>query len=268
VLGASSGTGAAIARALAREPGLNVFGVHRGNHPEEAEALQAAIRGADRQVHLRVADAGTPAGAAEGAAELLAVAGPRSVSVFVHSIANASVGVLSTPVASRLHPRQLQKTMESMATSFVYWVQEMLSLALFAPSALILGLSNPMEDQVVTGTAAIASAKAALGVYVRHLARELGPLGHRVNLLKFGAVITPAVRRTFGEERLDRLTEVLHRAIPAGRLSTADEVAAFVSVLAGPSARWFNGATIDFTGAEAQGFFDTLLSEHSPTRKE
>ena len=36
ILGASTGSGAAIARAVARDPGLHVFGVHRGHFPDEA----------------------------------------------------------------------------------------------------------------------------------------------------------------------------------------------------------------------------------------
>ena len=40
ILGASSGSGAAIARAVAQDPGLNIFGVHRGNYPDMAEALE------------------------------------------------------------------------------------------------------------------------------------------------------------------------------------------------------------------------------------
>jgi hypothetical protein len=30
-------------------------------------------------------------------------------------------------------------------------------------------------------------------------------------------------------------------------------------VLAGDDARWFNGATIDFTGAQTQSLFDALV---------
>ena len=43
VLGTSIGTGAAVARALARDPGLDVFGVHRGNHGSEAGLLGCEV---------------------------------------------------------------------------------------------------------------------------------------------------------------------------------------------------------------------------------
>ena len=54
VLGVSSGTGAAIARAAARE-GFNVFGVHRGHYMEQAQALTAEIQRLGRRIHLALA---------------------------------------------------------------------------------------------------------------------------------------------------------------------------------------------------------------------
>ncbi|MCC6552237.1 MAG: SDR family oxidoreductase [Polyangiaceae bacterium] len=258
VLGASCGTGAAIARAVARDPGLHVFGVHRGNHPEGALDVTRAVEAAGRRAHLRRAEAGTAEAAAEGADALLDAAGPRSVHLFVHSIASASVGCLASGDAAQLHPKQFQKTLDAMASSFVYWTQELLARDLLAPGARLLGLSNPMVDTVTRGTPLIAASKAALEIYVRHLAHELGPRGYRVNLLKFGAVITPALERTFGP-RLGALRRVLRRAIPAGRTATAEEIARFVSILAGEGASWFNGATIDFTGGESQALMDALL---------
>ena len=264
ILGASSGTGAAIARAVARDPGLHVFGVHRGNHPASALAVAEDVEAAGRRAHLRRADAGTAEGAAEGAEALLHAAGPRSVHLFVHSIADASIGRLASGDARQLHPKQFQKTLDAMASSFVYWTQELLARDLLGPGARLLGLSNPMVDTVVRDTALIAAAKAALEIYVRHLARELGPRGHRVNLLKFGAVLTPALERTFGP-RLGALRGVLRRVIPAGRTATLEEVARVVSMLAGDGGAWFNGATIDFTGGESQALMDALLS---PDEKE
>lgn len=70
---------------------------------------------------------------------------------------------------------------------------------------------------------------------------ELGPLGHRVNLLQYGVVLTPAVERTFDDhvEKLERIT---------ARIS-----------LAGEDGGWFNGAVIDVTGGEFQSLYDALI---------
>ncbi len=259
ILGASVGTGAAIAREVARRPGLDVFGMHRGFHPEEAQAVARDVEAAGRRCVMLQGDAGTHPGACSGADALLAAAGPRSVKLFVHSLANASLGSLVRPGDAQVSPAQVAKTFDSMAHSFVYWAQELTRRDLLAPGAQVLGLSNPLVDSLVRNGGLITATKAALEVYVRHLAYELGPLGHRVNLLKFGAVVTAAMGTTFSGEAGEALRDVLPRIIPAGRLCTVEEVARFVAVLAGDDARWFNGATIDFTGGQTQSLFDALV---------
>jgi 3-oxoacyl-[acyl-carrier protein] reductase len=261
ILGVTGGSGAAIARAVAQDPGLDVFGVHRGNWTESARAVEQAVDGAGRRCEMLLADASNAQAAQSGAELVRERLGPASISLLVHAIANASVGRLTGEGDDRLYPRRLEKTFNAMAHSFVYWTQALLDQGLLAPQARLLGLSNPMDDAVVRGTAAIAASKAALGAYVRHLAHELGPRGICVNLLKFGAVTTRAVGRTFGADGMLRLQRAVEGAIPARRLCTADEVGQFVSVLAGPRGAWFNGATIDFTGGEFQGLMTALLEK-------
>jgi NAD(P)-dependent dehydrogenase (short-subunit alcohol dehydrogenase family) len=160
----------------------------------------------------------------------------------------------------RLEPRHFQKTFDSMAHSFVYWAQELARRDLLAPEARLIGLSNTAGDVVMRGTGLISAVKAALAVYVKHLAHELGPAGHRVNLLKFSAVATPAVRRTFGDERFARLQGLLEATTPARRMCTVEEVAHLVTLLTAELS-WFNGATIDFTGSEFQGVIDVLVGD-------
>lgn len=247
VLGVSTGTGAAVARALARDPGLHIFGVHRGKKPTDAEAVAADVRSFGRDAHFRVGSAASAEAAAEGADELLALAGPRSVRFFVHSIANASLGALAEGPRV-VEPWQVVKTFESMAHSFVYWAQALHSRDLLAPSARLLALGNPITDSLADDLGVIAASKAALEVYVRQLAIELGPLGHRVNLLKFGLVDTRASQVAFTPEHWPAVRDLAARVTPARRLCTVEEVARFCSVLAGPDGEWFNGATIDFTG--------------------
>jgi len=257
VLGASSGTGASVGRALARDPGLHVYGVHRGNHPAGAAALADAVRAEGRQCLLDVADAAPPETADALCLSLRERIGPRGVRFFVHSIANASVSRLA--IDRPVHPKQVQKTFDSMAHSFLWWSQALLRHELLAPGARLLALSNPMVGQVLRGTAVIAASKAALAVYVRHLAAELGPLGYRVNTLTFGAVMTHALRTTIGRDDAPRFQATVARAVPARRLADVDEVARVVSFLAGDAAEFFNGADIDFTGGETSALLDRLV---------
>lgn len=267
ILGVSSGTGAAVARSLAKDPGLDVFGVHRGHYQADADALRDELRASGTRAELVVADAGTAEAPAALAASLEQLAGKRRVKVLVHSIANASLGRLVTGKGDWLGPKQLDKTMTSMASSFVYWTQELVRRDLLAPDARIIGLTNTLDDSLVEGCAAIAAAKAALEAYARALAIELGPLGHRVNLLKFSAVITAALRRVFGDAGAEITARVHADLNPAGRVCTIEEVGDFVSVLAGPKTAWMNGATIDFTGGTTLRWADVVVRYHRALAK-
>lgn len=259
VLGATSGAGEAIARLTTSRPGLHVFGVHRGNHAEAAAALEAQGAALGRRVHLRRAEGGTAEAAEAGAEELLAIAGPGSVRLFVHAIANASVG-LFLHGDPWLRPDQIERTFASMAHSFVWWTQALQRRDLLDPAgARLLGLTSPLGESIIRNVGAISAAKAALEVYVRHLAFELGPRGHRVNLLKYGATRTTALGRVLPEAKLNHLESQLRRMTPAHRACTVEDVARFVAVLAGDDAAWFNGATIDFTGGEVQSLYDLVL---------
>ncbi len=257
VLGVSVGTGAAVACALARDPGLNVFGIHRGNHAEDAEDVRRQVEAAGRRCYLHVGEAGTAEATAACCDEVARVCGAGGVKMLLHSIANASVGRFLG--RQPFEAWQYAKTFDSMAHSFVYWTQELLARDLLAPEARILGLTNPLTLTPLTGCGLIAAAKSALETYARYLAIELGPLGHRVNVLNFGAAETTAARVAL--DGLDPLRPIIEAATPAGRLVSLEEVARFVSVLAGDAGAWFNGAVIDFTGGEPFGYYDAAARQ-------
>jgi NAD(P)-dependent dehydrogenase (short-subunit alcohol dehydrogenase family) len=258
ILGVSSGTGAAIARAVARQAGLDVFGMHRGNHQEEADALARDLVAAGARAELTCGDAAVVETAAAGTQQLRDLAGPGSVRLFVHSLADASLGSFVTGRAP-FHPRQFEKTFRTMAHSFVFWAQQLVAQDLLAPGACLLALSNPFVDTVTGAFGMVSAAKAALEIYIRHLAFELGPRGIRVNLLKFGLVETPAVRRGMTDEEWTRIVQRVSAIGPYGRIATVDEVARFVPHLLGDDAHWLNGATIDFTGAQAQSLLNYVF---------
>jgi NAD(P)-dependent dehydrogenase (short-subunit alcohol dehydrogenase family) len=260
ILGATSGAGAAIAKALARAPGLHVLGIHRGNHPQGVDEVTAAVAAAGRECRWLLADAGKPELIADEADTILQLIGPKSIQIVVHSIANASVGMLASgPESAWIHPKQISKTFDSMAHSFVYWTQAVLRRELLAPRARLLALDNAINESLLGNLSVIAASKAALETYIRHLAMELGPAGYRVNALKFGTVESAALQWIFPTEVWDRVKAVHDRMFPAGRMNTMDEVAAFVSVLADEPGYWFNSAIIDFTGGQMHSVYQTLM---------
>lgn len=262
VLGGSTGIGALIAERFADVPGLNVLGLHRGNWPDDAAALAARIETRGVACEMHVADASCWETAEATADRLLEAHGPGSVKALVHSIASASVGVFTG--SDRVHPRQIQATFERMSHSLVYWAQAFESRGLLAPSASIVGLTNLMPDAVVRGAGLVAATKAALEIYMRYLSFELAPRGHRVNLVKFGLVVTPAVRQTFPDDRIELLEATMKRATFSRQLTEPEDVARFVSWLVSDEGRVFNGSTIDLTCGEGLSFFDSLIyPEHA-----
>jgi NAD(P)-dependent dehydrogenase (short-subunit alcohol dehydrogenase family) len=256
ILGASAGSGAAIARAVVRDPGLHVFGIHRGHHAELAQVLEQDLRGTGRRMVMHVGDAGRPDGVRSCAEALAAAAGPKSVGLVVHAISGASLGHFLPTHGDAFQQRHVEKTFDYMAHSFPYWAQILHERDLLAPGTRLLGLTNLLHDSIIHDCGLIAAAKAALEMYVRYLAVELGPLGHRVNLLKFGTLMTPALARMLGPERRARLEARYSEMIPAGRLLGPEDLGRVVSFLAREESEWFNGATIDFTGGMALRLLD------------
>ena len=257
VLGASTGVGALIAERYAKDNGLSVWGLHRGNWPEDAAALAARIEHVGPRCVMQQADARSMETAEAVCDQLLEQLGPRSIKALTHSIASASVGVLTGP--ERVHAKQISATFERMAHSLVYWVQALESRELLAPGASIIALTNLMTETVVRGAALIAASKAALHTYVRHLAFELAPQGHKVNLVKFGLVVTPAVHQTFPEEKIQHLEATMARATFSRKLVDPDDVARIVAWLATDAAAVFNGVEIDLTAGEGRSFMDALI---------
>jgi 3-oxoacyl-[acyl-carrier protein] reductase len=108
---------------------------------------------------------------------------------------------------------------------------------------VIVNVSSINALRGYRGVAVYGAAKAGLDGLTRGLARELGPLGIRVNSVApgwFASELSAGVT----EHNLGRVL----RRTPLGRLGTADEVAAAVLFLASPAAAFITGQTITVDG--------------------
>ena len=90
-----------------------------------------------------------------------------------------------------------------------------------------------------------ATAKGALTLMVKAMAREFTPKGITINGVAPGMVCTP-----FNEDKLSQpeWLKYYQDRIPVGRISTAHEVAYAVAFLASEKARFITGAIVDVTG--------------------
>jgi len=104
--------------------------------------------------------------------------------------------------------------------------------------------------RTASGHAALdySAAKAAVGGLTRRAAVELAPAGITVNMVAPGTVMTPRIS-VLHRERM----EAIAKAMPVGRLGTAEEIAHAVWYLCTPGAAFTTGATLDVNGGRWMG---------------
>ena len=94
---------------------------------------------------------------------------------------------------------------------------------------------------------AYTAAKSGLAGLNRHLAKELGPFGVRVNAVAPGIIASERVQAKFGTYT-EAERGAINARIPLGRIGTVEEVASVVAFLASPAASYVHGALIDING--------------------
>ena len=252
VLGASSGFGGATALALAGA-GLDVFGVHldrRATLPS-AERVIAGIEALGRRAvffNVNAADDEKRRHVLEALAARIAEDGGGSVCVLMHSLAFGSLNPLVGGEGTRIATAsQLTMTLDVMAQSLVYWVQDALARGLLVRGSRVVAMTSAGGSRVWPNYGAVSAAKAALEAYVRQLAVELGPQGITVNAVRAGVTDTPALRKIPGGEWM---TQHAAARNPSGRLTTTDDVAQAIAMLAGPESQWITGTVIGVDGGE------------------
>jgi len=253
VLGASSGFGEAISLALARA-GRNVFGVHldRKATLPNVERIQADVQAAGgRSVFFNV-NAAAPEKRAEVLAEVKRVLAdqgdPAGVDVLLHSLAFGALKPFVTETAADAITRaQVDMTLDVMAHSLVYWVQDVMQAGLMGPGSHVFAMTSAGGHRIWPSYGAVSAAKAALESHCRQLAVELVPKRIAVNAVRAGVTDTPALRKIPGNDRMIDHCLAIH---PAKRLTTPADVAGVVVALARPETTWLTGNVLGVDGCE------------------
>jgi NAD(P)-dependent dehydrogenase (short-subunit alcohol dehydrogenase family) len=119
-------------------------------------------------------------------------------------------------------------------------------LPLLADGGRILNVSTGLTRFTMPGYAAYATAKGAIEVLSRYLAKELAPRGITVNTIAPGAIATDfgggAVRDDAG------LQQMIAGMTALGRVGEADDVGAAVAMLLSPDSGWITGQRIEISG--------------------
>jgi NAD(P)-dependent dehydrogenase (short-subunit alcohol dehydrogenase family) len=111
----------------------------------------------------------------------------------------------------------------------------------------IINITSVHETQPRVGAGAYCAAKGGLGMLTRVMAQELGEHGITVNAVAPGEIATAMT----GNEDADPET-ISRPGVPLGRPGHAQEVAAVVAFLAGPSASYVTGASWPVDGGMLQ----------------
>jgi 3-oxoacyl-[acyl-carrier protein] reductase len=110
--------------------------------------------------------------------------------------------------------------------------------------AIVTMASNAARVLDATLTASYAAAKAGVVQLTRHVAREAGPYGVRVNCVAPSTATTERIERILTDEQR---AELAARA-PLGRLGTAEDSAYATLFLASDAAGFLTGVTLDVAG--------------------
>src|SRR5215472_1846270 len=211
ILGASSGFGAATARAVAADVRAAGATAHLFN-----------INAADDEKRLHVCD------------RLRELTGGRPLRVMMHSLAFGTLRpFVDAEAVQQTTKAQLEMTLDVMAHSLVYWVQDLHARGLLGEGSRVFAMTSSGGTRVMPAYGAVSAAKAALESHVRQLALELGAARITVNAIRAGVTDTPASRKIPVSELL---FQEAARRNPGCRLTVPEDVAGAIVALSLPGA--------------------------------
>ena len=258
ILGASSGMGEAAGLALARA-GYRIFGVHLDfraglQHVEEVKAAIADAGSEALFINMNAADDEKRAAAIARFGERLAASraeGRRPhLRVVMHSLAFGSLlPFLADDPKGSISRKQMEMTLDVMANSLVYWVQDLWRAGLLESGSKVFAMTSEGSARMIPSYGAVSAAKAALESHCRQLAVELARLhtGVSVNAIRAGVTDTPALRKI---PEAARVIDVTLGRNPHARLTTVEDVADALVTLASTDSDWVSGNVINVDGGE------------------
>lgn len=253
VTGATRGIGRAIAESIS-ERGGSVLVVAR--KPDEIEAAVAALGPNAVGCSANLRDPSSPETIAAAARDAFG----RIDFLVNNAGANASYGPLMD-----ISRDAFLTTVSVNAWAPLALVQAAVGAGLGEhEGASVVNISTIGARQVQPMVAGYTASKAALNVLTKGLARELGPLGIRVNAVSPGLVQTDMAGVLWeGQRGLDEAA-----ILPLQRLGQPADIAGAVSFLLSDEARWMTGAMLDVDGGRLLigGEPENLIGQFDLTR--
>lgn len=249
ILGSSSGFGMAAAKELASR-GMNIFGVHfdRRSAMEQVNKDIEWMKSQGVDVVFFNMNAADEEKRRETVQCIKEKVGGKPGRLLLHSLAFGSLkAYFADNPEDTISQKQMEMTLDVMANSLVYWTQDLHRAGLITRGFRVFALTSSGGGRQWPFYGAVSAAKAALEAHVRQIAFELAKDGVRANAICAGVTDTPALRKI---PEFQHLIDGATARNPSGRMTTPEDVARAIAVLALPESDWITGNTIYTDGAE------------------
>jgi len=245
ILGASSGIGAACAKALA-EKGMNIYGLYLRKKQSHIDELINDLSKYGVKVIYKKANAANEQNIKEIVDELQAKDNIR-IKMLIHSIAFGTLKNMITEDNKGLNKKNIDMTLDVMCNSLIYWSQELYNNNLLKAGSHIIAMTSSGGRKNWNSYGAVSLAKAGIESVCRQLSIELAHAKVAVNAIQAGVTDTPALRKIPGSEQM--IKNALQNN-PHKRLTTPEDVGEIVQLLSSYESSWMTGNIIRVDGGE------------------
>ncbi len=239
VTGASSGIGAAVVKAFARN-GASVF----VNYPNDtqagaAEGVAEEIRASGGSAQTIAADVSDEVQVATMFQVITQAAGRLDILVNNAGIAHSS------PVET-LALSDFQRVMDVHVTGTFLCSKAAIAMMYVQEQGCIINTASQLAYIGAPAFSHYTAAKGAILSFTRSLALEVGSRNIPVNAVAPGATMTPIL-----EDVPTEVLDVIKSNIPAGKIADVDDIVGAYLFLASDAARHFRGQCISPNGGDA-----------------
>src|SRR5215472_3978650 len=240
ITGASTGIGAAAARAFGRL-GSRVA-IHYNASRTKAEQVAADVRAAGAEAMLTGGDLSAPSSVTKVVADTLAAFGRIDVLI------NNAGGLIKRTRIEDYSPEFLQEVIALNATQVAMFMREVIPIMRRQKAGSVINVSS-IAARHGGGAGAIiyAGTKGFISTATHGWAKEVAGDGIRVNAVSPGVIATPFHERYSTAEQL----KAMQATIPMNRLGTAEECAGtFVFLASDELSGYITGQVIEVNGGQ------------------
>lgn len=239
ITGASTGIGAALARAFAAQ-GASV-GLHYNSSAEAAEKLAGEIRDAGGKVALLRADASHSSEIARVVEEAAAAFGR------LDGLINNAGGMVARVTYEQMTDEHYDAVMDLNGRSVLAASKAAIPHLKVNGGFIINTTSIAARNGASNGAGVYGSSKAFVANVTRGMAKELIQFGIRVNAVSPGVIATPFHERYSTQAQLDAQLAT----VPQGRLGTAEDcVGAYLFLASAELSGYIIGQTLEVNGGQ------------------